>query len=136
VIVRDFAFHGNSAANRLRNYHDHGQIMVLAAVPPGQPGRNGRASRPPHLVAARLRPAGATRRPLLLVEEDALHVGGVAVLGDGVDEAAADVEDDGVVVVVGRSVPATGTSPRIVHVAFGVKLARSTSMSPRCRASA
>jgi len=24
VIVQDFAFRGNSAANKLRNFHDHG----------------------------------------------------------------------------------------------------------------
>ena len=39
VSVADFRFRGNSAANKLRNYHDHGQT----AVAPGQPGRNGHA---------------------------------------------------------------------------------------------
>jgi hypothetical protein len=41
VIVQDFAFCGNKAGNRLQSFRDHGQIMVRAAVLPGQPGRNG-----------------------------------------------------------------------------------------------
>lgn len=94
-----------------------------------------------------------------LLEQDPLHISGVGVLGDRVDEAAADVEDDRVVVLVvlpaaGPSVatswarkpsrissgpvhvPATGTSPRSVHVACGANAARSASLSPRCRAAA
>jgi hypothetical protein len=38
------------------------------------------------------------------LEKRALHVGRVAVLGDGGDAPGGDAEDDGVVVVVGRSV--------------------------------
>jgi hypothetical protein len=41
VIAQDFAFRGNKAGNRLLYFRDHGQIMVRAALPPGQPGRNG-----------------------------------------------------------------------------------------------
>jgi hypothetical protein len=35
MIAADFPFHGNKAANKLRNYHDHGLIMGRATVPPG-----------------------------------------------------------------------------------------------------
>ncbi len=41
IIVADCPFRGNSAANTLRKFHDHGPIMVRAATPPGQSGRNG-----------------------------------------------------------------------------------------------
>jgi hypothetical protein len=32
VIVQDFGFHANSAANRLRNSHDHGDRRSCAGI--------------------------------------------------------------------------------------------------------
>src|ERR1700722_13795630 len=53
--------------------------------------------------------------PRLLIEEDVLHGGGVAVLGDRVDAPAGDVEDDGVVVVVECSVAGAGVAGPLGH---------------------
>jgi hypothetical protein len=41
MVERDFAFHGNSAGNRLFCFHDHGQIIVRAALPRDNPDGTG-----------------------------------------------------------------------------------------------
>jgi hypothetical protein len=55
VIAEDFAFRGNSAANTLRNFRDHGPRPT---VPVGQTGRNGHA-----LGQRRFHHRAATARP-------------------------------------------------------------------------
>ena len=41
VIARDFGFHGNKAANRLRNYHDHGPGRAVCRDKPDGTGTRG-----------------------------------------------------------------------------------------------
>src|SRR5712672_1975826 len=82
-IAQDFAFHGNSAANRLRNFHDHGPYHSAARTTRTERARAGLGAkaRTPQSTALRVDAIGIYAVCIVCLLSTAGHRSDSAVSG-------------------------------------------------------